>query len=285
MIQIHQSLVIKLLVLFFSVTLTSFLFFQSVYAQKSSGTLDDEQIKSYTESVESIEDSVTKNASTTGDAVRFLLRPIREADISASMTGTVSQIHYDVGQRFKKGAVLVSMYCASIDAQVAAQQARVKQYNLDFQADQQMLQGNAVSRFTAEKSKSSLDEQKALLTAAQIDKRNCKVIAPFSGGVISKDVQAYEAVTPSVIVMSIIDNSGLVMSLNVPSSYVNRVKPNDTFTVTVDETSKTYAAKVVGVSPAIDPVSKTIELRAEVTEGLDELVAGMSGRANMDFSR
>jgi len=285
MIQIHQSIAIRLLVLFYSVTLGLLLCIQNAYAQKSSGTLDDEQIKSYTESVESIEDSVTKNASTTGDAVRFLLRPIREADISASMTGTVSQIHYDVGQRFKKGAVLVSMRCASIDAQVAAQEARVKQYTLDFQADQQMLQGNAVSRFTAEKSKSSLDEQKALLTAAQIDRRNCKVIAPFSGGVISKDVQAYEAVTPSVIVMSIIDNSGLVMSLNVPSSYVNRVKPNDTFTVTVDETSKTYAAKVVGVSPAIDPVSKTIELRAEVTEGLDELVAGMSGRANMDFSR
>jgi len=75
------------------------------------------------------------------------------------------------------------------------------------------------------------------------------------------------------------------MSLNVPSSFVNRVKTEDTFTVVVDETGKTYAAKVVGVSPAIDPVSKTIELRAEVTEGLDELVAGMSGRANMDFSR
>jgi len=285
MIKINQSTVIKSLILSLLVTFTSFLCLSNAYAQKSSGTLDDEQIKSYTKDVESIDDAVTKNASTAGDAVRFLLRPIREADISPSMTGTVSKIHYDVGQRFKKGAVLISMSCASIDAQVAAQKARVKQYSLDYQADQQMLQGNAVSRFTAEKSKSSLDEQKALLTAAQIDKRNCKVIAPFSGGVISKDVQAYEAVTPSVIVMSIIDNSGLVMSLNVPSSFVNRVKPNDTFTVTVDETSKTYAAKVVGVSPAIDPVSKTIELRAEVTEGLDELVAGMSGRANMDFSR
>jgi len=207
----------------------------NVYAQKSSGTLDNDEIKSYTQNVESIDDAVTKSASTAGDAVRFLLRPIREADISPNMTGTVSKIHYDVGQRFKN--------------------------------------------------KSSLDEQKALLTAAEIDRRNCKVVAPFSGGVISKDVQAFEAVTPSIIVMSIIDNSGLVMSLNVPSSFVNRVKTEDTFTVVVDETGKTYAAKVVGVSPAIDPVSKTIELRAEVTEGLDELVAGMSGRANMDFSR
>jgi len=285
MIKKYKSIATKLLINVLSVSLVYGLFLQNVYAQKSSGILDDAQVKSYTENVESINDLVTQNASTAGDAVRFLLRPIREADISPGMTGTVSKIHYDVGQRFKKGATLISMRCASIDAQVAAQRARVKQYTLDFQADQQMLEGNAVSRFTAEKSKSSLDEQKALLTAAEIDKRNCKVTAPFSGGVISKDVQAYEAVTPSEIVMSIIDNSGLVMSLNVPSSFVNRVQPKDTFTVVVDETGKTYAAKVVGVSPAIDPVSKTIELRAEITEGLDELVAGMSGQANMDFSR
>ena len=285
MIKINRLIGTKLHVNTLLMTLAYAFSMQSAHAQKSSGILDDEQVKTYTQEVEKIVDAVTKNATTAGDAVRFLLRPIREADISPSMTGTVSKIHYDVGQRFKKGAVLISMRCASIDAQVSAQRARVKQYDLDYQADRQMLEGNAVSRFTAEKSKSSLDEQQALLTEAKINQRNCKVIAPFSGGVISKDVQAYEAVTPSVIVMSIIDNSGLVMSLNVPSSFVNRVKPNDTFTVVVDETAKTYAAKVVGVSPAIDPVSKTIELRAEVTEGLDELVAGMSGRANMDFSR
>lgn len=255
------------------------------FAQKSSGVLDDSDIKSYTDGVESIDDSVTRRAYATGNAVRFLLRPIREADISVSMTGIVAKMHFNVGQRFKKGDVLVSMRCGSVNAQLEAQRARVKQFTLDYQADQQMLEGNAVSRFTAEKSKSSLDEQKALYKEAEINQRNCKVIAPFSGGVVTKEVQAYEAVTPSVIVMSIIDDSGLVMSLNVPSSYVNRVKPQDKFTVIVDETGKSYAAKVVGVSPAIDPVSKTIELRAEITEGLEELVSGMSGRANLDFTR
>lgn len=257
----------------------------TAYAQKSSGVLNDDQIQSYSSDVVSIDDQVTQNAVVAGNAVRFLLRPIREADLSVSMTGTVRKIYFDVGQRFKKGDVLVSMRCGSVDAQAEAQRARVQQYMLDYQADQQMLEGNAVSQFTAKKSKSSLDEQKALLKEAQINQKNCKLIAPFSGGVISKDIHAYEAVNPSVVVMSVVDDSGLVMSLNVPSSYVNRVQGGDKFTVTVDETGKNYAARVVGVSPAIDPVSKTIELRAEVIEGLDELVPGMSGQANLDFTR
>jgi len=267
------------------VSVTSIAVINAAMAQKSSGVLDSEEVKTYSSDVEQIDDIVTKDATNAGNAVRFLLRPIREADISPSMTGTVSKIHYNVGQRFKKGATLISMRCDSVNAQLKAQEARVQQYKLEFQADQELLQGNAVSRFTADKSKSSLDEQEALYSEALINYKNCKVIAPFSGGVISKEVQAYEAVTPSLVVMSIVDDSGLVMSLNVPSSYVNKVKPKDKFTVTVDETGKTYAAEVVGVSPAIDPVSKTIELRAAVIEGLEELVPGMSGRANLDFTR
>lgn len=267
------------------VLFTSVVACNTVLAQKSSGILDSDDVKAYSSNVEKINDSVTKDAAKAGNAVRFLLRPIREADISPNMTGTVSKIHFNVGQRFKKGDTLISMRCDSINAQLKAQKARVQQYKLEFDADQEMFQSNAVSRFTADKSKSSLDEQEALYSESLINYKNCKVSAPFSGGVISKDVQAFEAVGTSDIVMSIVDDSGLVMSLNVPSSYVNKVKPKDKFTVTVDETGKTYTSEVVGVSPAIDPVSKTIEVRATVIEGLDELVPGMSGRANLDFTR
>jgi len=224
----------------------------TVIAQKSSGVLESSDFQNASPVVANIDDAVTQNAAASSNA---------------------------------KGATLISMRCAGLDAQLEAQRARVKQYSLDHQSDKQMLEGNAVSRFTAEKSKASLDEQRALYKEAQVNQRNCKVIAPFSGGVVSKEAQAYEAVTPSDIIMSIINDNGLVMSLNVPSSYVNKVKPNDKFTVSVDETGKRYAAKVVGVSPAIDPVSKTIELRAAIIEGLDELAPGMSGRANLDFSR
>ena len=263
----------------------SVLICNTAIAQKSSGILEGDEVKTYVSDVEQINDTVTKDAATAGNAVRFLLRPIREADISPNMTGIVSKIHYNVGQRFKKGDTLISIRCDSLAAQLKAQAARVQQYKLEYQADSQMLEGNAVSRFTVDKSKSSLEEQEALHSEAVVNYKNCKVRAPFSGGVISKNVQAYEAVTQSDVVMSIVDDSGLVMSLNVPSSYVNKVKPKDKFTVTVDETGKTYAAEVVGVSTAIDPVSKTIELRAAVIEGLEELVPGMSGRANMDFTR
>ena len=70
-------------------------------AQKSSGVLDSDELEQYTNTVEKIDDPVTQGAANAGSAVRFLLRPIREADISPNMTGIVSKIHFNVGQRFK----------------------------------------------------------------------------------------------------------------------------------------------------------------------------------------
>ena len=71
---------------------------------------------------------------------------------------------------------------------------------------------------------------------------------------------------------------------NIPSTFINKVNKGDFFVVDVDETAKSYRAKVTGVSPAIDPVSKTIELRAVLVQKSAELRPGMSGSAQLNFS-
>ena len=274
---------------FRSAFLFSCLFFVSnnALAQKSSGVLGqpDDVASSYVGSVANVDDDVTQNAYAVESEIRFLIRPRREAKISANMAGKISRVHFNVGQRFRRGQTLVSLHCAELDARSEAQKARVRQAKLTHDADLQMLEGDAVSKFTAKQSKADLDEQSALLKEQEVGRSHCKVLAPFNGGVVSVEVNTHEAISAAEPLMTIIDDSGLVMSLNVPSSYVKRVKPKDEFTVVVDETAKVYKAKIVGVSPMIDPVSKTIELRATLVEGLDELTAGMSGRANLDFTR
>ena len=88
------------------------------FAQKSSGVLeqDDTLTNSYADRVVNVEDDVTKNAYAVESEVRFLLRPKREAKISANMSGKVSRMHFNVGQRFRRGQTLISLNCAEIEA-------------------------------------------------------------------------------------------------------------------------------------------------------------------------
>jgi len=49
----------------------------------------------------------------------------------------------------------------------------------------------------------------------------------------------------------------------------------------VDETDKTYPARVTRLAGRVDPVSQSIKVVGEITAAAPELMAGMSGRANI----
>jgi len=112
----------------------------------------------------------------------------------------------------------------------------------------------------------------------------CKIKAPFSGGVATVYVDKHAFIAQNTELMKLIDDSELLMSLNIPSKWVGKVQNNAFFSVDVDEVNKSYKAKIVGISPAIDPISKTIELRAVLVNKTKELKPGMSGTAILDFS-
>lgn len=264
-----------------------------VFAQKSSGTIRGEVIKNpaspsqakpATSKKTSITQPVSKPSSGSRNDVRFLLRPNNEASIASQMNGVITAIKFNVGQRFKKGDVLISLKCSVQNAQLAAQRARVREATLTYQSNKELLAGNAMSQFEVDISKAQLDQQNASLRESSIVASLCSVKAPFSGGVVSVDVNEFETVSTGEPLLRIVDDSSLNMSLNIPSTFINKVNKDDFFTIKVDETAKNYRAKVVGVSPAIDPVSKTIELRGVLVQKSAELKPGMSGSAQLNFS-
>jgi len=265
----------------------------NAFAQKSSGTIRGEIINNTPFQVQknvqsSSPTSVIKSTPTITarkrNDVRFLLRPNNEASIASQMNGVITDIKFNVGQRFKKGDVLVSLKCGVQNAQVVAQRARVREASLTYQSNKELLAGNAMSQFEVDISKSQLDQQNASLKETSIVASLCLVKAPFSGGVVSVAVNEFETVSTGEDLLEIIDDSSLNMSLNIPSTFINEVNKGDFFTIDVDETAKSYRAQVTGVSPAIDPVSKTIELRAVLIQKFAELRPGMSGSAQLNFS-
>jgi len=230
------------------------------------------------------ENSVLVKSENFSDEVRFLLRPKFEVDIATQTSGIVEKIAFNVGQRFNKGDLLVKLGCGVQLARLQVQRAKVKESNLNYKSNQQLLVGNAVSRYEVDIAKSQLEQERAKLNEQSILAKLCKVKAPFSGGVATVYIDKYAFITENTELMKLIDDSELLMSLNIPSKWVDKVQNNAFFSVDVDEVNKRYKAKIVGISPAIDPISKTIELRAVLVNKTKELKPGMSGTAILDFS-
>jgi hypothetical protein len=69
-------------------------------------------------------------------------------------------------------------------------------------------------------------------------------------------------VTPGQPLLDLVRSGVLLLKLNVPSRWTSGLKIDQDFEVTVDETGKTYPARVQRINSRIDPVSQTIELEA-----------------------
>ena len=62
-----------------------------------------------------------------------------------------------------------------------------------------------------------------------------------------------------------------------PSCWLAWLKPGYVFAIHIEETNKTCKAAITRV----DPVSQTIKVFAEIQGDAGDLMAGMSGRANI----
>jgi multidrug efflux pump subunit AcrA (membrane-fusion protein) len=86
-------------------------------------------------------------------------------------------------------------------------------------------------------------------------------------------------VTPGQPLVDLVKIGPLKLKLNVPSRALGHIKMGQLFNVTIDETGKTYQARVAVINSRVDPVSQTIEVEATMTRIYPELLAGMSGSA------
>jgi RND family efflux transporter MFP subunit len=113
----------------------------------------------------------------------------------------------------------------------------------------------------------------------------CSITAPFSGRAVKIAVKSHQGVTQGQPLLEIVSDGALKLRLNVPAKWVTWLKNGTPFEVRIDETGKTYKARVTALNGRIDAVSQSIELEASIDEKSPDLLPGMSGVAHFSVPR
>lgn len=121
------------------------------------------------------------------------------------------------------------------------------------------------------------------LYKAQISQ--CSVRAPWAGRVSKVHVRNFMSVTPGQPLLDLVKSGPLRLKLNLPSRLMSSLPDGSPISVTIDETGKTYDARVRAVNSRVDPVSQTVEIEAAMTRNHPELLPGMSGVAHLGTAR
>jgi len=213
--------------------------------------------------------------------VRVLLVANFETTLSSPSAARITNLNAGLGQAFSAGQTLVAFDCDEPRARLKMAQAEVAgaQETLDARLRMQGLeQASAVEVALASAAVNKARGQ-VELNEAQI--AQCSIQAPWSGRVAKVHVKGFMSVTPGQPLLDLVKSGPLRLKLNLPSRLVALVSKGAALNVAIDETGKTYEARVNAVNSRVDPVSQTVEVEAVLAKSYPQLLPGMSGVANL----
>jgi cobalt-zinc-cadmium efflux system membrane fusion protein len=104
--------------------------------------------------------------------------------------------------------------------------------------------------------------------------------APFDGVVVDREAVAGEVVESTKTLFVVADPRTLSLSLHVPQEEAGRIKRGDKIEFTPDGSAQTTRGEIAWISPAVDPKTRTVEVRSilDNKDGLLRAGAFGSGR-------
>lgn len=213
-----------------------------------------------------------------GPEIRAQLTPREYTTLSSEIAARIDRITTRVGEHFKKGDALVQFDCAIPNAQRDRAEAIAQQSEKSVAINKRLLQLKSVGQLELEVAQAELAKANADLAVANATVSKCTIAAPFSGVTVEQKGREFQYATPGQPLLDVLDDRSLEVELIAPSRWLSWLKIGDPFTVRIEETEKSYPAKVTRLGGRVDPVSQSIRVIGEIAGSAPDLMAGMSGR-------
>lgn len=234
-----------------------------------------------------------------------------QVDVAAQRPGLVAKILVDVGQPVRKGELLATLDDRQLTAERDAAQAQVQvaEANLkDWEAETRMAQADfrrAQGMFKAQlntqeqldharykwegsvyeidKGKQQLVHRQAALQSASLELEKTRIRAPFDGVVARRYVRLGEEVATGDRLFWVTAVRPLRVKFTLPERFIGQIKRGQMLSVTcLDEAGAKHPARVIQVSPVVDPSSGTFEVLAQLVNPGPNLRPGMTANIRLE---
>ena len=241
----------------------------------------------------------------------------RQATVSTQLTGTLTEVLIEEGDRVEKGQVLARLEdgavratlnvaranLASTHAQVAQAQAQLAQAAADARRQDELSASGMTTKQGAEQARTALASATAMLEArrresdaaraqvaqAQVNFDYTTVRAPFAGVITVKAAQVGEIVSPLSAgggftrtgVGTIVDMSSLEVDVDVSEAYIGQVKPGMPVEAVLDAYPDwRVPAHVIAIVPSADRGKATVKVRVGFEQKDARMVPDMGVRVS-----
>jgi len=198
------------------------------------------------------------------------------ADLTLSASDRVTAVYFEDGQRVKAGKTLVSLAQREQSALVEGAEAELAQASQELARLEPLAAQGAVSKAELDVARRNANAAAAQLRAVQSRQRDRVLVAPFDGVLGFRQVSVGSLVRPGDVVATLIDDSVMRLDFAVPSTFLGSLKPGLTIEARSDDLpGVTFTGTVDSINNSIDPVTRSVRVRAMIPNADGRLKAGM----------
>jgi membrane fusion protein (multidrug efflux system) len=191
------------------------------------------------------------------------LRANETVDLSATVTDTVTAIHFDDGQRVKAGDILIEMTSTEEHALLEEARSTMNEAQKQFDRVKPLVERGAAARSQLDEQRRDYDTARARYRAIESRLQDRLIVAPFAGVVGLRNISVGALIEPGDIITTLDDDSVMKLDFTVPAMHLATLKIGLPIEARAPSfAGRTFSGEVTAINSRIDQTTRSIVARA-----------------------
>lgn len=211
------------------------------------------------------------------------LLPLEETQIRSEVSGRITQLHVPEGATIPAGFLFVKLFDLDQQAQLKKLQVQLQIAFKTVQRQRELLAINGISQQDYDLSALNVDNLKADIEFTKIAISKTEIRAPYAGQIGLRNVSVGAYLSPADVITTLRDVKQLKLEFSVPEKYAKSIASGSFVKFRVDGGQQDHTAAVIATEGKVEQTTRTLKVRALVTEQHAELVPGIFARVHLQL--
>lgn len=204
------------------------------------------------------------------------LKALQGVDLSLETDGTVTDVHFQSGQKVKAGQPIVQLDSAVETALLETAQADLGLAQVDYSRGSQLVGSQAISKGEFDRLSAVLKKSKATVNQLKAALGKKSILAPFSGTIGIRQVDVGDYVATGTMIATLQDLSSLYVDFFVPEQSIPKIAVGQPVQIIVAAfPSEQFPGKITAINPKVENSTRNVQVRATLANPDGKLLPGM----------
>lgn len=185
--------------------------------------------------------------------------------VTSQVADTISRVNFESGQQVAEGDILVELTDTEEAADLSEARATLREARRELERVEGLIERGIAPRQRLDEANAAVERAVARVNSIEARLADRIIRAPFSGVVGLREVSLGSLVRPGDPIITLDDTSLIKLDFSVPERFLSVLAPGQEITAgTSAYPDVVFTGTIAQIGSRIDPVTRTVTVRAEI---------------------